>query len=264
MPLAIEVLQSTGGGGGEPALGNPGTNGYVLTSTTAGVRSWVAPAGLGYTAAHAGANSDITSLLGLTTTAATPAVVIPSGVPLTTATDGTIEYNASLAHLNFTIGTTRFQVDNQTSVRTLDPGVMRQSSTFAQTVCATAVFLQQAVTVKTLSCWLFALNAAHPTLELGIYNAAGTKLGSATGVPAAVGIFTVTLATPITLTAGTLYYFAFLNRTAADVTTAIGSAYGFTTDTTLSYTIATQTTMPASGGTLASSSNNNWWIAGGT
>lgn len=27
---------------GEPALGNPGTNGYVLSSTTAGVRSWVA------------------------------------------------------------------------------------------------------------------------------------------------------------------------------------------------------------------------------
>ena len=29
--------------GGEPALGNPSTNGYILSSTTAGVRSWVAP-----------------------------------------------------------------------------------------------------------------------------------------------------------------------------------------------------------------------------
>jgi hypothetical protein len=28
--------------GGEPALGNPAVNGYVLSSTTAGVRSWVA------------------------------------------------------------------------------------------------------------------------------------------------------------------------------------------------------------------------------
>jgi len=28
----------------EPALGNPSTNGYVLSSTTAGVRSWIAPA----------------------------------------------------------------------------------------------------------------------------------------------------------------------------------------------------------------------------
>jgi hypothetical protein len=27
----------------EPALGNPGTDGYVLSSTTAGVRSWIAP-----------------------------------------------------------------------------------------------------------------------------------------------------------------------------------------------------------------------------
>jgi len=29
--------------GGEPALGNPGTSGYLLSSTIAGVRSWVAP-----------------------------------------------------------------------------------------------------------------------------------------------------------------------------------------------------------------------------
>src|SRR5450759_4924251 len=29
-------------GGGEPLLGNPGTNGYILSSTTAGVRSWIA------------------------------------------------------------------------------------------------------------------------------------------------------------------------------------------------------------------------------
>ena len=31
--------------GAEPALGNPATNGYVLSSTTAGVRSWVAQSG---------------------------------------------------------------------------------------------------------------------------------------------------------------------------------------------------------------------------
>ena len=30
--------------GAEPALGNPAANGYVLSSTTAGVRSWVAQA----------------------------------------------------------------------------------------------------------------------------------------------------------------------------------------------------------------------------
>jgi len=38
----------------EPALGNPGTNGYVLSSTTAGVRSWVAPGSGG------GAPQDVT------------------------------------------------------------------------------------------------------------------------------------------------------------------------------------------------------------
>ena len=33
--------------GAEPALGNPGTNGWVLSSTTVGVRSWIAPGGGG-------------------------------------------------------------------------------------------------------------------------------------------------------------------------------------------------------------------------
>lgn len=33
------------GGGGEPALGNPASDGYVLSSTAAGVRSWVAQSG---------------------------------------------------------------------------------------------------------------------------------------------------------------------------------------------------------------------------
>lgn len=36
MPTAVQV-------GAEPALGNPGTSGFLLSSTTAGVRSWVAP-----------------------------------------------------------------------------------------------------------------------------------------------------------------------------------------------------------------------------
>jgi len=36
--------------GAEPALGNPSTNGFVLSSTTAGVRSWVAQGGGGITA----------------------------------------------------------------------------------------------------------------------------------------------------------------------------------------------------------------------
>lgn len=36
MPTAVQV-------GAEPALGNPGTSGFLLSSTTAGARSWVAP-----------------------------------------------------------------------------------------------------------------------------------------------------------------------------------------------------------------------------
>lgn len=42
----------------EPALGNPSTNGYVLSSTTAGVRSWVAQTG-GGGGTPGGANSSI-------------------------------------------------------------------------------------------------------------------------------------------------------------------------------------------------------------
>lgn len=44
----VEVANGVaGGGGGEPALGNPAVTGYVLSSTTAGVRSWVAQSGGG-------------------------------------------------------------------------------------------------------------------------------------------------------------------------------------------------------------------------
>ena len=38
--------------GAEPALGNPGTSGYLLSSTDGGVRSWVAPASGGLLAAN--------------------------------------------------------------------------------------------------------------------------------------------------------------------------------------------------------------------
>ena len=39
-PHSVTAVQA----GAEPALGNPANDGYVLSSTTAGVRSWVDPA----------------------------------------------------------------------------------------------------------------------------------------------------------------------------------------------------------------------------
>jgi hypothetical protein len=39
---AMPSAPTLGGLGGEPALGNPGSDGYVLSSTAAGVRSWSA------------------------------------------------------------------------------------------------------------------------------------------------------------------------------------------------------------------------------
>ncbi len=41
------VASTVAGTDYEAALGNPGTNGYVLSSTTAGVRSWIDPVGGG-------------------------------------------------------------------------------------------------------------------------------------------------------------------------------------------------------------------------
>ena len=53
---------------GEPALGNPAGNGYLLSSTTAGVRSWVAPptAGVwGQITGTLGNQTDLSNALGL-------------------------------------------------------------------------------------------------------------------------------------------------------------------------------------------------------
>lgn len=43
--LGLGTAATTAASAYEPALGNPGTNGFVLSSTTAGVRSWVAGGG---------------------------------------------------------------------------------------------------------------------------------------------------------------------------------------------------------------------------
>jgi hypothetical protein len=52
--------------GAEPALGNPSTNGYVLSSTTSGVRSWVAAGGGGGSAFPFTGSAQITGSLGIT------------------------------------------------------------------------------------------------------------------------------------------------------------------------------------------------------
>jgi hypothetical protein len=53
----------------EPALGNPASNGYVLSSTTAGVRSWIAPAG-GTLTGVAAPITNTSGIVGLDQTAA--------------------------------------------------------------------------------------------------------------------------------------------------------------------------------------------------
>jgi hypothetical protein len=55
-------------GGAEPALGNPGVDGYVLSSTMAGVRSWVAGTAAGFTTDFAIKMSGSKSVANTTTT----------------------------------------------------------------------------------------------------------------------------------------------------------------------------------------------------
>jgi len=73
----------------EPALGNPASNGYVLSSTTGGVRSWIAP----------GSSGTVTSV-GLTV----PSFLSVSGSPVTTS--GTLAVTLSGTALPETSGGT--------------------------------------------------------------------------------------------------------------------------------------------------------------
>jgi hypothetical protein len=55
-------------GSGEPPLGNPAVDGYVLSSTTAGVRSWVVQSGGGLTTGyHVTPSATVTVATGTTT-----------------------------------------------------------------------------------------------------------------------------------------------------------------------------------------------------
>jgi hypothetical protein len=67
--------------GKENSLGNPSTNGYVLSSTTGGVRSWIAPA----TGGGGGTVTNVAALtLGTTGTDLTSTVINPTTTPVIT------------------------------------------------------------------------------------------------------------------------------------------------------------------------------------
>lgn len=71
----------------EPALGNPGTSGFVLSSTAAGVRSWVAQSG----------GSSYTFSTGLTNTSGTITV---NAINLAGTGSGGVTGNLGVSHLN--------------------------------------------------------------------------------------------------------------------------------------------------------------------
>ena len=80
---AVKTYVDNGDAAKENALGNPPTNGYVLSSTTTGTRSWVAPGSSG--------GSQTTNKLNFTLTAGQSAVTI-AGLPSST-NDFDIFYN---------------------------------------------------------------------------------------------------------------------------------------------------------------------------
>jgi hypothetical protein len=75
----------------EPTLGNPGTNGYVLSSTAAGVRSWVALSG-GYTLPAAGVGSLGGIKLGFTATGSAVPLQTSSDMGFVTVSKASVEY----------------------------------------------------------------------------------------------------------------------------------------------------------------------------
>ncbi len=72
----------------EPALGNPGVNGYVLGSTTAGVRSWISPSTGSVTSVAASVPSFL-SVSGSPITSSGTLAITYSGTPLPIANGGT-------------------------------------------------------------------------------------------------------------------------------------------------------------------------------
>lgn len=75
-----------------------------------------------------------------------------------------------------------------------------------------------AMTVTKMTVYIATLDGS-PTVELGIYTEGGTRLGTKTGTPSAIGFFTLTLDTGIALTGGTRYYLSLLNQTSPNTTT---------------------------------------------
>lgn len=144
--------------------------------------------------------------------------------------------------------------------------------TRAMSTCTTAVSSPQqlngnayvsdkAVSISHLSTYVIAVNASNPTVELGIYDSSYNLLGSGTFTPTAEGVWSVTLGSPVTLTAGRLYYLALLNRASGDATTTFLEGSDVSNDTKLSWILSGQSSMPATASGVTST-GRCYWIMG--
>jgi hypothetical protein len=144
------------------------------------------------------------------------------------------------------------------TIETTSAVFMANGALTPQTLLLSVIETRYALTISTIECFFAAVNAANPTIELGMYtwSPTGTLLGSATVVPTGPGFWTVSLATPISLAPRTRYYMAYLNRTASDVTTSLGVVGTNTYSTLISAAMASQTVMPANLASLTTTNAN--------
>lgn len=117
--------------------------------------------------------------------------------------------------------------------------------------------------ITKLNCWV-ATNTygSSATIELGIYNYAKSKLASGTVSVAStsVGIKTVTLGTPLAVTAGTPYYLALLNRSNTGDTLKFGTGSNNSNNTLIGGILPAQSVMPSTI-TSPSVASRIYWVS---
>jgi len=243
----------------EAALGNPGTNGYVLSSTTGGTRSWVAPGagGMVYpgsgvavstgaawgTSLNITAISDSTSTTSSTTAASSTAV--KSAYDLANGKVGTdTTVNGKALSSNITLGLSSADFANQGTTSTVlhgnaagnpafgavalgDIATIATKTYLGNTTAGTAV--PTAVSVATLKSDLSLNNVENTALSTWTGNTAITSTGTiATGTWNATAIADGKIASALT---GKTYNGHTLTAGSSTFTGTAGQTYTFPTTT---------------------------------
>jgi hypothetical protein len=182
----------TGAPAFEPALGNPSTSGYVLSSTTAGARSWINAAG-----GLSQVTSD-TTLSGLGTAASPLAVIAVNGV-----TDGS---NAVVGDVGQTIVQARIQTSGVTMSSSVATNICQISLTAGDwDVRGSVNVVMTSLAVNGVEIGAANISTTSATISTDGYD----SQGSASNPSAAVQSFSYSMPLPprrISLSANTTVY----------------------------------------------------------